>query len=895
MFNLSEMHKLSRTIASQGMVLLKNDFGTLPFKKSQRIGIVGKECTDLIRGGGGSASVKCEYVKSLFDGLLEKSDEGKIVLSNESFEMIKDKENYSIEELNLISETSDTVIVTIKRFGSEGHDRSLGEDFSDHYNDDAYCGESVDNIDDYHKRIGCFYPLKSEIDLLHKIEKSNIENIVLLLNISSTVDVSFIDNFPKIKAVLLTYLPGMEAGTAIADVLCGDVNPSGKLVDTIAYTYDDYPSASSFNKDPENSPYKEDIFVGYRYFETYAPKKVMFPFGFGLSYTSFEFSDYSYKSDDQKITVSVNVKNCGNTAGKEVVQVYSSSPEGKLEKPLVDLRGFAKTKLLQPDEKQNISVTFDVSDMASYDSTGVTGYKSAWVLEKGNYIISVGNSIRNTYTCGIYRVDETFVTKQLTARFEGSQYKDSEKTQFKGDCQTKETISLYDVYEKKADIYEFIKQMTPEELIYLAEGQPATFPTGTGGIGNLRKYGIPNPQTADGPAGIRCSVNATCYPCGTLVACTWDKELQYMLGKAIGTDAISSNVDILLAPSMNIHRNPLGGRNFEYLSEDPLVSGKTAAAYVKGVQQTGVCATIKHFATNNCEYERKKNNSIVSERALREIYLKGFEIAIKESNPAFIMTSYNKLNGKHTSSNIELLRGIVRDEWKYDGAIMTDWRNLAPLVDEIIAGNNIKMPYGIVDNYRLALESYNKGELPIEILRENAYYIIKSIMKTIRFTKKDFGKVHNLINGSVEISPLDVFGYSSTRVAQDIREDNVSYLYQLHFDARKQRTYMYFLINALEGGNYIASAEISTNCPEGQLWYYNGDDNKLGTAYFSDATDENKWYTLDTPIKLQKGENMLKLVFVTEPETEYPFHEGYYVIQDKDIKFAKLTLTKATI
>ena len=430
----------------------------------------------------------------------------------------------------------------------------------------------------------------------------------------------------------------MECGTAIADVLCGDVNPSGKLVDTIVYDYADYPSANCFNYNKRETKYEEGIFVGYRYFETFAKDKVMYPFGFGLSYTEFEYSDYTFSVEKDTITVSVNVTNVGDLSGREVVQVYCAAPQGKLEKPAIELKGYAKTKELEKGETENVKVCF------------------------------------------------------------------------------------YDVSEGKADLCQFINQMNVEELISLSLGQPLAFPEGTSGVGNLKKYGVPNPQTADGPVGIRRSVNTTCFPCATLIACSWDSELQYAMGAAMGYEGYSTGIDVLLGPAMNIHRNPLGGRCFEYFSEDPLITGKAAAALVNGMQSQGLCATIKHFAANNCEDFRNINNSIVEERALREIYLKGFEIAVKESNPAYIMTSYNLLNGEHISANAQLLRGVLRDEWKYEGATMTDWRNGVPLTSEIIAGNNIKMPFGYPDEGEKVLQAYKNGQISLSILRENAYY-----------------------------------------------------------------------------------------------------------------------------------------------------------------------------
>jgi hypothetical protein len=359
------------------------------------------------------------------------------------------------------------------------------------------------------------------------------------------------------------------------------------------------------------------------------------------------------------------------------------------------------------------------------------------------------------------------------------------------------------------------------------------------------------------------------------------------MGKALGNEGYNTGVDILLAPSMNIHRNPLGGRNFEYLSEDPLVTGKTASAIIKGVQSEGLCATIKHFAVNNCEYNRKTNNSIVSERALREIYLKGFEIAIKEGNPAFVMSSYNLLNGLHTSAHAQLLRGVLRDEWGYEGAVMTDWRNGVSLVDEIIAGNNIKMPFGYPDEAKKAITAYNNGEISLENLRQNAICVLKAVMKTRSFKNRDFGIKHH-IDKKLTFSAVDVNGLSATWVHQAY-ENGERYLYHLGKDQRMQRTFAYYIIDAENSGEYEITCKVSTNCPRSEIWFFDGEETKLGGISLGEATDENKWYEISTNVNLNKGENILKLVFADEPDKEYDFYDGWYSGKE-DIRFATLAL-----
>lgn len=569
MFDLTENYKTSRKIASEGMVLLKNEGNVLPFAPTDRVGIIGKNCLDLIKGGGGSALVKCEYVRSLLDGLSEKEGEGKLRLTRDSFALAETDGPYSAEAFDRIARETDKVIVTYKRYGTEGTDRELGAKPGD--------GTPTEAEEKEHLR---FYPTSKELSLFDAIERSAIQNVVLILNVSSTVDFSFIERYPKIKAVLLTYLPGMECGTSIADVLCGDVNPSGRLVDTVARDYTDYPSAPYFNRDKRRAEYGEGIFVGYRYFETYAKEKVLYPFGFGLSYTDYSFENASLTVSGDTLTAKVTVRNIGNRAGREAVQIYVAAPAGKLKKPALELRGFAKTALLLPGETETVCVGIRATDLSSFDDTGATGNVGAWVLEAGDYTVYAGKSVRDLTLCGKYNVKATRVTEQLTLRFDGSEYSYKPKfSETEGDGVA--NYSLYDVAQGKLTLAAFIDQLTPEELAHLALGQPLAFPAGTSGLANLKKYGIPNPQTADGPAGIRRSVNTTCFPCATLIACSWDSDLQFAMGKAMGFEGYSTGLDVLLGPALNIHRDVRGGRCFEYYSEDPLISGKAASAIVR--------------------------------------------------------------------------------------------------------------------------------------------------------------------------------------------------------------------------------------------------------------------------------------------------------------------------
>jgi len=889
MFDLTKNYNVSRNVAAQGMVLLKNENKALPLKPFDKVGIVGKGCLSMTKGGGGSSLVKCEYEKSLLDGIYEKANEGKIDFAEDTVKFAK-ADNYEVSALNEMAKKIDKALVVFKRNGAEGGDRLVGKKPDGTYPDKE--------TSEYEEKTGYYYLSQREVDLFENLEKSNIKEVVLILNIAAVVDLSFIEKYSKIKAVLMVSQPGMEAGRAVADVLCGDVNPSGKLVDTVAYDYRDYPTCDCYDYDPYKTEYKEGIFVGYRYFETYAKDKVMYPFGFGLSYTEFDYSNYDFTEKDGIITVSADITNIGETAGKEVVQVYVSAPSGKLKKPTVELKAYSKTRELKPGETETVEISFKTADMASFDHLGETGFKGAWVLEKGDYEIFVAKSVRELFSCGVYFFEETVVAEQLTVRFDGTKYQLNNEMFTNEEFEPLDKMSLYDVAEGKMELTDFVNRLSVREVIDLALGQPLGFAEATSGIGNIKKYGVPNPQTADGPAGVRRAVNTTCFPCGTLVACTWDEDLLFEMGKAMGYEGFSTGVDILLGPALNIHRDPLAGRNFEYHSEDPLVSGKTSAAIVRGIQSEGLCATLKHFAVNNCEYYRCVNSSEVDERTLREIYLKGFEIAVKESNPAYIMTSYNLLNGEHTSACAQLLRGVLRDEWGYEGATMTDWRNGVSMTDEIIAGNNIKMPFGYPDEGDKTFEAYKKGEIELATIRENAYRVLYSVMKTRSFVQKDFGIIHKLDGDFIDIPVMEVNGLASSRITHETREDGVEYLYRLNREQRNQRSFVYYMLDVAKAGEYEVKAEISTNCPATQIWYYDADGNKLGTAYCDVATDETKWYTVFAKIKLSKGENMLKMVFANEPDTEYPYFNAgaeipnaWPVLSTDDIKLAKLTLS----
>jgi beta-glucosidase len=711
---------LSRRAAAEGMVLLENRSNTLPLAKGTKVALFGTGQADYVRGGGGSGEVTTSYTRSIYQGfqLRAKAGDAKILESLSQYYQAEVDKQYAAgaqigqtQEVEipaaLLAEAvafTDTAVIVIKRFSGEGYDRK---------------GEPHD---------GDFYLSENE-ETMVKTVVGHFAHVIVVLDVGGIVDTAWFKHDNKIGAVLMAGQAGIEGGLAVTDVLLGDVNPSGKLADTYAGSFADYPSSASFNESQYYVAYNEDIYVGYRYFETIpgAAEKVNYEFGYGLSYTTFALTEAAAKLEDNKITASVKVTNTGSVAGREVVQVYYSAPQGVLGKPAKVLAAFGKTGLLQPGESQTMTLCFAVDDMASYDDTGKL-QKSAYVLEQGEYAFYIGDSVRKVQKAAYtYSVAEPFrVVRQMTQRCQpfaihermkadGTMeplpiQKPNEPAENPANSTTPkptEKHMLADVAEGKLTLDEFIAQLSDNDLIELCCGQPNTGVANTYGIGNLPEYGVPNVMTADGPAGLRIQpevgVCTTAWPVESLLASSWDTDLMYEVGKAAAEEVKENNIGIWLAPALNIHRNPLCGRNFEYISEDPLVAGKMAAAEVRGVQSQHVAATPKHFACNDKETNRTDSDSRLSERALREIYLHGFEIVVKEADPWAIMTSYNIINGRRTSENYDLITGILRGEWGYKGMVMTDWWNRASHINEVKAGNDVKMAHGFRDELRMGM------------------------------------------------------------------------------------------------------------------------------------------------------------------------------------------------
>ena len=755
-YRFEDNARTSGELAADGMVLLENRDALLPFENGVKVAVFGAGQLDFSMGGTGSAAVYTAYRIGALEGLEEQAAAGKLVLDRELLDAYRaDPQLEETAELVAAAASRNSAaLLILSRNAGEGNDRK-------------------DEPGDY--RLS-----EKEEKLVSLLESSPFEQIAVVVNSGGLIDLSWFRRSDKFKSLLLAWQPGMQGGRALARVLCGEVNPSGKITDTIAASYADYPSSRTFQEFRQEMDYEEDIFVGYRYFETVpgAAEKVLYPFGFGLSYTNFDVECGGFSCDGKTVRCQAVVTNTGKRPGREVVQLYSSSPRGgKLDYPALELRDFAKTKVLAPGEAQTLDLEIPFSDCASFDDTGVSGApEGSFVLEAGEYVFRLGDSVRNTVEAGRFTLDAlrilaspglllqaglprrmnadgSFAERRFVPRFEDLPMDGTDEDP----VPPAKPIMLADVAEGRHTMKEFLSQLTFAELLHLHKGQPSLFPTGTGGFGNLRRYGVPNPQTADGPAGLRKAVPTTCFPCATLVACSWDRELQFRMGAALGREGIESDVDVLLAPGLNIHRDPLCGRNFEYFSEDPLVAGRSAAALVNGVQSEGLGATLKHFALNDRENYRKITDSVASERAIREIYLRGFEIAVKTARPWCVMSSYNIINGRKASCSYNLLTRILRDEWGFDGFVMTDWWNFADWWYEIVAGNDLKMPATEQEAHKFTeyVQRYYRI-IPRKALERNAEHILNVVMRTNRFKKRDFGRIREVGEGPFRLKGVEM-------------------------------------------------------------------------------------------------------------------------------------------
>lgn len=702
MLDANRYASLSRQAAREGAVLLKNDRQALPLKKGCKVASFGRSQLNYYKSGTGSGGlVNAPYVVSVLDAMLQ-SDE---ITVNEDVlaayvSWVKENpfdvgqgwatEPWCQAEMPLSEELviraagqADVAVITIGRLAGEDRDNS--------------------------PQPGSYLLLKDEERMLELVCR-HFAKTVVLLNVGTIIDMKWVSTYDP-AAVLYIWQGGQEGGNGVLDLLLGRESPSGHLTDTIARDIADYPSTENFG-DPNRNFYREDIYVGYRYFETFAKDRVLYPFGFGLSYTEFTRQVRHFSYDTRQVRLEVTVTNVGNYAGREVVQLYAAAPQGALGKPARVLCGFAKTRLLLPGEQQTLTVTCQNRDLASFDDSGVSGYPFAWVLEAGRYTFYAGGDVRSAQKVGETVIPRTLAVEQLSdaaapvlpfrrmrpvfgenglcvdyepvplrgynlwARIEENRPRDIPITGNRG-------YQLRDVRSGKVTMEAFVAQIPVEQLCVLMRGEGMSSPKVTPGTGGaygglteeLQALGIPIGCCSDGPGGIRMDTGALAMsiPNGTCLASTFHRELMEELFDCMGMELRKNRIEVLLGPGLNIHRNPLNGRNFEYFSEDPLLTGKIAAAQLRGMQRHGVTGTIKHFACNNQEHRRHFVDAAVSQRALREVYLRGFEIAVKEGKAWCVMSSYNPVNGLFTASHYDLLTRILRQEWGFRGIVMSDW------------------------------------------------------------------------------------------------------------------------------------------------------------------------------------------------------------------------------
>lgn len=756
---------LARQTAAEGCVLLKNDHHTLPLRDGDRVAVFGRIAFDYYKSGLGSGGlVNTGYVVGILDAL--KAEKNITVDGN----VLKVYEDWMSEHpydegggWGLVPWSQEEMPLTDDLVAQAAKDNDIAI---------VIVGRTAGEDQDNAAEAGSYLLTDTERDMIAKVSRT-FRRTAVLLNVGNIIDMKWVAEYDP-SAVMYVWQGGQEGGNGVCDVLTGRINPCGKLTDTIAKDITDYPSTANFGDELKNY-YKEDIYVGYRYFETFAKDKVVYPFGFGLSYTQFETTAGITQVTESDIVVEACVRNAGDADGREVVQVYVEAPQGALDKPLRVLAGFAKTKTLAPGAQETVTLTIPKNTYASYDDSGVTGHPHCFLLEEGEYRIYVGSDVRRAAFAGSYeqklqileQLEEVCAPADIFERMtrdangnpvykktpprEFGPYDRIEKPQeiaYTGN----QGYQLADVYNGKITMDTFIAQLSDEELIMLFRGEGMCSPKVTpgtasafGGLtGALRGFGIPAACTTDGPSGLRmdCGTKAFSLPNGTLIGCTFDLELTRKLYEMTGYELRRNRVDSLLGPGLNIHRSPLNGRNFEYISEDPLLTGKMGAAQILGLGVVGATGTIKHFATNNQEHKRREAEAVVSVRALREIYLKGFEITVKEGHARSVMTTYGPLNGLWTASNYDLNTIVLRKDWGFDGIVMTDWwaagndeghrsdvKNRAPMVE---AQNDLYMVTEDCtddkqDNVKEALEN---GRITRGQLQRNAGNILGFILKS---------------------------------------------------------------------------------------------------------------------------------------------------------------------
>lgn len=726
-----ERDAVTLEVAREGIVLLKNENHVLPLKTDQKINVFGSGFAKFRLGASGAGRINPRYQIRLFDGI-EEYTAMKMNLELRTFYSEATDEIPGEAVMKRATDYADTAVIAITRGTSENFDNL------------AFEGE--------------FYLTEDEEKLMEKVSRT-FAHTVLLLNTGYPMDVRCVERY-GIDAVIWTGLCGMNGGRVVAEILSGEVNPSGKLPDTWSLTWEEIPSSANFYQpakkeerisgactDYLDTVYEEGLYVGYRYFDTFR-KKTAYGFGHGLSYTTFAISgsiiaQKAVKSLDEIITeVEVLVKNTGDRPGKEVVQLYASLPEGRLEQPFRRLIAFAKTKLLNPGETQKLMLTATGREIASFDTE-----QAAWICEAGDYRLFLGASLEESTEIGRLVLKEecilgrsknymalpddyqiTLLSKQDAAAtwpkgantkmtgksgisMKGKQnWKKAEQTETKKVSSTStEKITWQMVEEDESLLPAFVGQLSTKELARMAvcakTGWGMEKKGEAGRLYVLDTYGTPEFVFSDGNNGVNLNERNIGFPTSVTVCATFNEELAYKTGAAIAEEAKEKGIQVILAPAANLHRNPLGGRNAEYFSEDPLLAGRMAGKHGLGLEEHGVVSTVKHIVANNCETSRLRNNSIIDERTLRELYLKVFEEIFSVYQPATLMTAYNAVNGIYCAQNADMLEGIFEGEFGFHGFVMTDWSSsdTCDIVEAVAAGNGWITPGGMDDAQTMQL------------------------------------------------------------------------------------------------------------------------------------------------------------------------------------------------
>lgn len=825
----------ARELAPECMVLLEND-GTLPLKGAGKLALYGSGARNTIKGGTGSGDVNVRHFVTVEEGLKNAGFEITTNAWLDAYDQVREDAKKAFfggirKEAEAAGVTGEKMMFYAmgKSCPEPEYEIALeGEGDTAVYVLARNSGEGADRT----PTAGDINLTQTEIrDILALNEK--YDKFALVLNVGGMIDLKPVE---AVKTVLILGQLGSATGDALADVLLGKAYPSGKLTMTWA-PIKDYASTEGFG-DPNDTYYKEGIYVGYRYFDTigYVPT---YPFGYGIGYTTFTVTPKEMSADASKVSVTATVTNTGSVAGKEVVQVYYSAPAGKLDKPYQELAGFAKTGELAPGESQDVTVTFDTESIASYCTKC-----ASYVMEAGTYYVRVGNSSRNTHIAGAVELDESKAIEKVKNICGESGFEDLKPQgtpiTYEGEAEEKANAKVFaikaaeltvkevsyqevpaeipagpsvkweEVISGAKSLDEFVAGLSDEQLAYLCIGAYKESDDFMEVIGNASKgvagaagettrkledLGTPALVMADGPAGLRLAQSykmvdgaakalssslagdfmamltpeeiqamaakapkpseeekaapvyyqyCVAIPIGTGIAQSWNDELAKKCGDLVGEEMEMFGTHLWLAPAMNIYRSPLCGRNFEYYSEDPLLSGCIAADITDGVQVHEGCATtIKHYACNNQETNRYFSNSNVGERALREIYLKGFEICIKKSQPHFLMTSYNLINGEHACSTKDIQTFTLRDEWGFKGVVMTDWLvtgGMGPKGDKwpcascagnVKAGNDITMP-GIPSDKADIMKALTDASHPYALSRAELQLAAKRVLGMIQ-------------------------------------------------------------------------------------------------------------------------------------------------------------------